>query len=130
MWTVPQATDRERKDLSWNKHSFRGLAPNFKRGKAVFERNTHGIIRIDVFGEELFHLGTGSEVLAIQTFSFKVPKKSSIFLSQFPFYPAVRMGNAPVNRLCDSEPMGGNTGHPDANDRSKYYRKECSKWID
>ena len=96
----------------------------------MFERNTHGIIRIDVFGEELFHLGTGSEVLAIQTFSFKVPKKSSIFLSQFPFYPAVRMGNAPVNRLCDSEPMGGNTGHPDANDRSKYYRKECSKWID
>lgn len=39
LWTVPSPADRERKALSENKDSVRGLAPKCKRGQAEFARN-------------------------------------------------------------------------------------------
>ena len=70
-WTDPHPTDRERKVLLKNKTILSGLAPNFKRGKAVFERNTLKIVEMDVLGNELFHLGARGEAGAVQTFRFQ-----------------------------------------------------------
>ena len=77
-WTVPRPTDEERKALLKNKYSLRGLAPNFKRGKAVFERNTLKIVEMDVLGNELFHLGAKEKRARYRHSVFKVPKKFSI----------------------------------------------------
>ena len=70
-WTDPHPTDRERKVLLKNKTVLSGLALNFKRGKAVYERNTLKIVEMDVLGNELFHLGARGEAGAVQAFRFQ-----------------------------------------------------------
>ena len=67
----PKEQTEKEKALLKNKTILSGLAPNFKRGKAVFERNTLKIVEIDVFGDELLHLRTGCEVRQIQAFRFQ-----------------------------------------------------------
>lgn len=78
-WTIPhpwtglfpkEQTEKE-KALLKNKTILSGLAPNFKRGKAVFERNTLKIVEMDVLGNELFHLDARGEAGAVQTFRFQ-----------------------------------------------------------
>ena len=70
-WTVPRPTDGKRKALLKNKTILSGLASNFKRGKAVFERNALKIVEMDVLGHKLFHLSAGGEACAVQTFRFQ-----------------------------------------------------------
>ena len=48
-WTVPETVDKEKKSPVVDKDSLRGLAPDFNRGEAVFERNTLKIVEINVF---------------------------------------------------------------------------------
>ena len=48
MWTVPRITDREKKSPVADSNSLRGLAPDFNRGEAIFERNTLEIVEIDI----------------------------------------------------------------------------------
>ena len=74
-WTDPHPTDRERKALLKNKTVLSGLAPNFKRGKAVYERNTLKNIEMDVLGDKLFHLGARGEAGAVQAFRFQGAKE-------------------------------------------------------
>ena len=47
-WTVPGTVDEEKKNAVADKDSLRGLAPDFKRGEAVFKRNTLIIVEINV----------------------------------------------------------------------------------
>ena len=54
-WTVPVTVDKEKKSLVVDKDSLRGLAPDFNRGEAVFERNTLKIVEINVFRNELLN---------------------------------------------------------------------------
>ena len=49
LWTVPETVDKEKKSPVVDKDSLRGLAPDFNRGEAVFERNTLKIVEINVF---------------------------------------------------------------------------------
>ena len=74
-WTDPHPTDRERKVLLKNKTILSGLAPNFKRGKAVYERNTLKNIEMDVLGDKLFHLGARGKAGAVQAFRFQGAKE-------------------------------------------------------
>ena len=55
IWTVPVTVDKEKKSLVVDKDSLRGLAPDFNRGEAVFERNTLKIVEINVFRNELLN---------------------------------------------------------------------------
>ena len=54
-WTVPQTKDKEKKNPAVDSNSLRGLAPDFNRGEAVFERNTLKIVEINVFRNELLN---------------------------------------------------------------------------
>ena len=67
----PKEQTEKEKALLKNKTILSGLAPNFKRGKAIFERNTLKIVEMDVLGNELFHLGARGKAGAVQTFRFQ-----------------------------------------------------------
>ena len=69
-WTVPVTVDKEKKSPVVDKDSLRGLAPDFNRGEAVFERNTFKIVEINVFGNELLNFGTRREVSAVEMLRF------------------------------------------------------------
>lgn len=47
----PKEQTEKEKALLKNKTILSGLAPNFKRGKAIFERNTLKIVEMDVLSE-------------------------------------------------------------------------------
>ena len=47
----PKEQTEKEKALLKNKTILSGLAPNFKQGKAVFERNTLKIVEMDVLSE-------------------------------------------------------------------------------
>ena len=70
-WTVPRRVDKEKKNPVVDKDSLRGLAPEFNRGEAVFERNTLKIVEINVFRNELLNFGTQGKVSAVQAFGFQ-----------------------------------------------------------
>jgi len=70
-WTVPRRVDKEKKNPVVDKDSLRGLAPDFNRGEADFERNTLKIVELNVFGNELLNFGTRGEVSAVQAFGFQ-----------------------------------------------------------
>ena len=55
-WTVPETTDKEKKNPVVDKDSLCGLAPDFNRCEAVFERNSLKVVEIDILGDELFDL--------------------------------------------------------------------------
>lgn len=55
-WTVPQTKDKEKKNPVVDKDSLHGLAPEFNRSEAVFERNSLEIVEIDILRNELFDL--------------------------------------------------------------------------
>ena len=61
----PKEQTEKEKALLKNNPILNGLASNFKRGKAVFERNTLKIVEMDVLGNELFHLGARGEAGAV-----------------------------------------------------------------
>ena len=67
----PKEQTEKEKALLKNKTILSGLAPNFKRGKAVFERNTLKIVEMDVLGHKLFHLSAGRKAGAVQAFRFQ-----------------------------------------------------------
>ena len=56
LWTVPQTKDKEKKNPAVDSNSLRGLAPEFNRSEAVFERNSLKIVEIDILRNELFDL--------------------------------------------------------------------------
>ena len=74
----PKEQTEKEKALLKNKTILSGLAPNFKRGKAVFERDTLKIVEMNVLGNELFHLGAPEKRARYRHSVFKVPKKFSI----------------------------------------------------
>ena len=67
----PKEQTEKEKALLKNKTILSALAPNFKRGKAVFERNTLKIVEMDVLCNELFHLGARGEAGSVQSFRFQ-----------------------------------------------------------
>ena len=71
----PKEQTEKEKALLKNKTILSGLAPNFKRGKAVFERNMLKIVEMDVLGDKLFHLGARGEAGAVQAFRFQGAKE-------------------------------------------------------
>ena len=56
LWTVPQTKDKEKKNPAVDSNSLRGLAREFNRSEAVFERNSLEIVEIDILRNELFDL--------------------------------------------------------------------------
>jgi hypothetical protein len=77
-WTVPQTVDKEKKSPVVDKDSLGGLAPEFNRGEAVFERNALKIVEINVFRNELLNFGTRGEVSTVQAFGFQGAEKFPI----------------------------------------------------
>ena len=63
-----ELTDGKKKRPVEEQPHFSGLAPKFKRGKAVFERDTLKIVEMDVLCNELFRLGARGEAGAVQAF--------------------------------------------------------------
>ena len=67
----PKEQTEKEKALLKNKTILSALAPNFKRGKAVFERDTLKIVEMNGLCNKPFHLGAQGEAGAVQTFRFQ-----------------------------------------------------------